>query len=116
MANDFLTSQIIPGTPLPHHEHRQMKVVFVVFIAIILIVEATYYFTRSPSVAPPVQAPVAVDHQAVMRAAIISQLSNVETPTAAQVNQITQQLQKSKSTVTEAQRAAIIKQLQGSTN
>lgn len=113
MANEFLNTPLIPGAPVEPHIHRRLMVVFIVVVVLILIVLGLYYFIPAKTEAPSTTAPV-VDQMTLMRQAIVSQLSSASPPTAAQLSQVSSQLKKSKTSVTNDQRAAIVQQLQAS--
>jgi len=112
MTQNYLNSPILPGTePLQRKDHHVMRVWLGVFVVVLIIVATMSYLRlqTSTDTTPPA---VVVDQKTLERQAILAQLKNVEPPTPEQVKAITDQLKKSKTTITSEQRTAIIEQLQ----
>jgi len=92
-----------------------MKILLGILVIVILMA-ATVIYSRSRAltnyVAPVMTKRAVVKQKTFDRQAIMDQLKNVKPPTPEQAKEITDQLKNVKTTITDEQKAAIMKQLQ----
>lgn len=112
MANQFLSSPILPGTPLPKHHHSRLLILLVVALVVAIVIGAWMWWSamQVPALIPVVNTPV-VDQHAKMLAEMQTFRENAPPATPAQVKQMSAWQAKQKP-ATEAQKQAMTDFLQ----
>ena|ERR1035437_5734262 len=95
MANEIFNTPIIPGAPLPNHEHHRMMILFIVVAIVIIVGLLTYYLSSSTSTTiSPANAPV-VNQRSQMIAESVAALKDIPPATQADIKASLKQIPKS---------------------
>lgn len=111
MQNDFLKTQILPGQPIPHHEHRLLLTVLIIVVLVAVII----VFALWRSVQTQLQEPTVnqmTQKQSILPEAISTQLRNAPPPTQDQIKNAVTQLSAQKGKVTTKNVSAALSKLQ----
>lgn len=112
MANNFYSSQILPGTPPPKEKQGHLAVIFIIIGIVIVLVVAFWLVAATQTVAPTSNGPTAAEIKMRQEREIAAQLSNTVPPPAEAMAAIQQQLKNSKQTLSAEQQVQISQQLQ----
>ena len=111
MPNDFLKTPVFPGQPIPHHEHRKLIVILVIVLVAAIAVGVGLWVGIIKQQQPAViLTPVVDKHAQAVEQALIG-LRNYEPATPAEIQSALKQLSKSKTKVTDEQKAQVLEQL-----
>ncbi len=111
MPNDFLKTQLLPGQPIPHHEHRKLIVVLIVVLVVAIIVGVGLWWNASQVPSQQVPTSVAVDQRTQMVNQALLTLKDAKPATQTEIQTALKQLSKSKVKVTQSQIDEALNQL-----
>ena len=111
MPNDFLKTQLLPGQPIPHHEHRKLVVILIIVLVAAIVVGIGLWWNASQTPSQQIPASVAIDQrtQTINQALLI--LKDAKPATQTEIQTALKQLSKSKVKVTQSQIDEALNQL-----
>lgn len=96
VSNDFLKTQLLPGEPIPHHEHRKLVIVLVIVLVVAIALGIDIWWNMSQTPSQQVSAPVVVDQRTQMLNQALANLKPIQPATPEQIKDAVKQLSKRK--------------------
>lgn len=96
MPNDFLKTQVFPGQPIPHHEHRKLIIILVIILVVAIAVGVGLWWNTSQTPPQQVLMPIVVDQRTQMINQALLTLKDAKPATQAEIQTALKQISKSK--------------------